>query len=716
MGVKLNTISLKNFKKHANLKVEFSDSLTVIRGPNYSGKSTIFQALFFALFGSTAVPGGRKLVVKRGESDCKVKLSMEIDGENIYIERTPTTASVSNDDEMLATGTSVVSSWVEERLGFNQKTIMQLMYSQQSETASILTLGAASLNRIIEEVSGADYIEKLINRSNEKAKSAKNIIDGIGSVEDTAAMAALIAEKSTELAKEVKVEEKLKSSVETMDKKYQELKVQLKDAEANNKLFNDQEVIKATTNSRISSLVELNNEVKASLKELGTRPNVTELASEREAFTANISSIEIYNKKLERSQDYTARKKSEIADTTSKFEISVPALEALEDKEKEKEIVSKKYSEQVAEYKALKVKIEELEETISSGICAACDRPFDNSDEHLEKAEKDKAQLQKKVLEYVATVKEIKDSFDAVCLEISSLKQKAAPMDWKEILACLKEELTEEEKVLKDLKSSAPKGDLTALKLNLEKVTEKITLATRKCNEIETLTEKGLRYIGEIDDLSDIIEALKPVELIEVTEINKSKDEIEEKLSNKKEQLSAMSFENTNLAKEIDDLVFKKNDADNKNEKIRLHETRAANFSALTKWLRISKENFLNSLWANILAYVSEFSSLATDNDIEEVIRDDDGGFSFIEEGETCPLAGASGGQKSIMGVGMRLALATLLPQGLDLVLLDEPSSELSDEKAAAMAGALRAQNKQVALVTHRAGEEYSSESLIILD
>jgi DNA repair exonuclease SbcCD ATPase subunit len=48
--MKLQSIHLKNFRIHRDLKVDFNDRLTLISGPNESGKSTILHALSCALF------------------------------------------------------------------------------------------------------------------------------------------------------------------------------------------------------------------------------------------------------------------------------------------------------------------------------------------------------------------------------------------------------------------------------------------------------------------------------------------------------------------------------------------------------------------------------------------------------------------------------------------------------------------------------------------
>ena len=47
----LKTLSLQNFKRYASFEMTFEEGLCGILGRNGSGKSTIYEAVFFALYG-----------------------------------------------------------------------------------------------------------------------------------------------------------------------------------------------------------------------------------------------------------------------------------------------------------------------------------------------------------------------------------------------------------------------------------------------------------------------------------------------------------------------------------------------------------------------------------------------------------------------------------------------------------------------------------------
>jgi DNA repair exonuclease SbcCD ATPase subunit len=157
--IRLKSVILKNFKRHADKEIHFSDTLTVICGPNYSGKSTILEAIFFALFGTRAVPGGTEVITRTGgDSKATVSLNIMVGEEEFRVTRTPNSASVVKENgEALAAGHTAVNEWVLTRIGTgNMKRALALAFSSQGDRAGFqlprrdagdLANGSASLER-----------------------------------------------------------------------------------------------------------------------------------------------------------------------------------------------------------------------------------------------------------------------------------------------------------------------------------------------------------------------------------------------------------------------------------------------------------------------------------------------------------------------------------------------------------------------------------------
>ena len=57
--MRLNSLHLCNFRQHADTKIAFDSGLTGVIGPNGSGKTTILEAIAWAIYGNAAARGTR---------------------------------------------------------------------------------------------------------------------------------------------------------------------------------------------------------------------------------------------------------------------------------------------------------------------------------------------------------------------------------------------------------------------------------------------------------------------------------------------------------------------------------------------------------------------------------------------------------------------------------------------------------------------------------
>ncbi|MGL4669529.1 MAG: AAA family ATPase, partial [Methanobacteriaceae archaeon] len=69
----INSLSLTNFKSHINTKIDFNLGLSIIIGENGAGKSTILEAISYALFKQFT---GKKIndLIKRNQKKMVVEL------------------------------------------------------------------------------------------------------------------------------------------------------------------------------------------------------------------------------------------------------------------------------------------------------------------------------------------------------------------------------------------------------------------------------------------------------------------------------------------------------------------------------------------------------------------------------------------------------------------------------------------------------------------
>ncbi len=76
----LSNLKLENFKKYTSYEINFGEGLVGIIGKNGSGKSTIFEAILFALYGELKNKGYKE-VLRNSHATVKDPVSVELNFE-----------------------------------------------------------------------------------------------------------------------------------------------------------------------------------------------------------------------------------------------------------------------------------------------------------------------------------------------------------------------------------------------------------------------------------------------------------------------------------------------------------------------------------------------------------------------------------------------------------------------------------------------------------
>src|SRR5438105_9794439 len=95
--MRINSIRLQNFRQHADPCSQFDSGLTGIIGANGTGKSTILEAIAWALYGNPAARGKRDSIrwlrAPAGAS-VRVELDFELGGHRYRVIRKLTSAEL----------------------------------------------------------------------------------------------------------------------------------------------------------------------------------------------------------------------------------------------------------------------------------------------------------------------------------------------------------------------------------------------------------------------------------------------------------------------------------------------------------------------------------------------------------------------------------------------------------------------------------------------
>ena len=203
----LSRLSLRNFKKYRRAEIDFQDGLTGIVGSNGSGKSTIVEAIAWALYGSRASTIKRDLLrnARAGDFDLvEVKLTLEMGKRNLSIYRAMKgkglmpEATLFIDGCRVASGTKEVDIQLEEILHISYQDFMKTFYARQKDLDNLLKEGGMGKREYLLKLLGLDDVKgraldqakadrsSLEERKNVLIGALAEIGDAEGKVEDVA--------------------------------------------------------------------------------------------------------------------------------------------------------------------------------------------------------------------------------------------------------------------------------------------------------------------------------------------------------------------------------------------------------------------------------------------------------------------------------------------------------------------------------------------------
>jgi len=177
----ISFIETKNFKKLGTSRLDFTTETNLVIGENGKGKTTVFNALRFALYGTSAIASSALNIPTWGNKNCEVSVGFTNDFLIVRSLKDCKVYRAGNDGSLLnlperkvAEGSKPCTEWVKSHLGLDYKMFSIFNMSMQGETGALITLGATELNRIVESFSGIGILDKIIKSLSKE----KGLIEG----------------------------------------------------------------------------------------------------------------------------------------------------------------------------------------------------------------------------------------------------------------------------------------------------------------------------------------------------------------------------------------------------------------------------------------------------------------------------------------------------------------------------------------------------------
>lgn len=697
----ITKLSLKNFRKHEDRVFSFTEGLNVIRAPNEGGKTTIAEAIGYAMFGATALRDtvAETVTWDQPANSMSVRLEMTVGGKEVVVERSPRGAEVLVGGDVFVTGQSDVREWCEkELLGCNANTAYSLMLAGQTSLRGILESGPKATHQLVEMLSEFDVFDRLLEAASEQLYtghagmseeylvSAQDALEGLevvaypGAVEssdeyvqaeaelsrvqaflaDHASSIEVLSGKEQALTEQIRLHESYLYKHEYLTRKITEtaeLKKQL--TRANHPVVDEAPYVEAVRNA------ESADELRKAWMVFESLPAWSGPRVDRKAFDEDATS--------------TRSALGELSERSSELGQEIVKCEAL---------------------------------LVRSSVCGFCDQDISQFPE-----------AQRKNEELLAKIAETKASLHTTNADIGNLKARLAGLDAAEQFDSLCAQLTrpiqqhlacDDRVVPVTYVWNAPsygKLDLDEAKRNLEQARLYNREVAEHTSKIAMLNAQTVKLMGERDAL--VVPELPPSGELEA---------IRASIESLQTSVGALDMERASIASRMADLVAANKVAVVKHNnyvenKQRLEDQIAAIRSdmelsafnkALVRKLRLCRGKVASKLWGTVLGVVSTVFSRMRGED--SLVAQGDKGFTVNGR----PVGSLSGSTLDILGLAVRASLVRVFLPTTPFLVLDEAAAACDADRSSSLIEYVAAAGfPQVVYITHEGVSEAVADNVI---
>ncbi|MBI4744470.1 MAG: SMC family ATPase [Actinobacteria bacterium] len=725
--MRLNNLSLSNYRKYDYEEITFPDGLIGIIGSNGAGKSTLMESIAWVLYGHPAARTQKEQIKRQnssGQDVCQAVLLFELKGTSYQITRQmkgkdfTSNASVFAGKTKMAEGAKASLEFITELLGMDREAFFASFFAEQKELNTLSDLTPAERKNLIIRMLGIDNIDKAIvlTRQNIRNISAQTELLR-NSIKDTNQLEIELKQsrdKEKEFKSNLKIKIKEKDSLKTQ---IQSLKNTYGEEEEKSKIYHglikDYELIKRdllnTENNLNKKLEEQNrNKIfKEKIKALEPflekyEQTKTELGKQEELKNKQ-KIIEGSNNQLAeqtKAKELNEKKLNELKEALAKLkeiEESKKSLESNFEKLTEKrENLLTKYERLKSSIENLKEKQDklksqhkEIENLGQESKCPTCYRVLG------EDSRKIKAHFEEEIKSISLQIKEnLKDKENVETIgkkvgqEIPVLKEKlknnrkeeqSIKIKQKEfeLIVSRNEEINKEISQIKTTLEKEKTGPYNPDgHQKIKKEFEDISLKRDRFLKINAALENSSLTEKEIEELKKSVEVfkqtLKDSEKKE-TDLNFKEEnfnKIKSEYEIKQKELHKIELETNELKhqSEISNILsqnLKKEIEENK-EKQKQVKSLTLEQQQIDKLQNIFdgfKKHLIGRIRPALSDKISQLFSQLTDSKYSQMELDENYEIFIFDEGEKFPIDRFSGGEKDLANLCLRLAISQLITE-----------------------------------------------------
>jgi exonuclease SbcC len=665
--MQIKSIELTNFKKHGYLNIDFEAGSNMLVGANYAGKSTVVQAILVGLYGNSCAPGQTSHLIKTGSNDFKIVLKLS---NGLTVTRSSRDSSVRRgEDEPFARSHTAVNAAMAEALGLDKNAFLKVYSSEQGSPQQLLQMEGAELQRFIESCIGIEALDATVKNANKEAmlqlSSSKSMDEWVMEPEIYTEQINLLKDIDNQLA-ELEI---TKASTELSIQESQQQQAEL--------------------STKLEALVQHNADVTIYTAQEGQLAKLELKApTDTKALERKINELqEIHNQqatvqRLKRDLARLVKQQQDIKDSRTELDVVWIDLEPLDSViEKEKEI-----------FRLQEKEANRIGNILKNGVCHSCNRPFTVTLNHevlqsqLLKAQEGLEESKRDMAKYLSKLKELREQNAMV--ERHEREKAAKVVDIERCQADIDRIMRE----LATLTEADVKDEITSLNSELRKF-------DRENDRIEADNT-------QFHKLTRALAGLKKPEggTVDVAPVRADLTSLKQEIDSHRlclTQAQQKCIELTGKQARLNSAIELHTRAE---EKVGNYMKQAKLYKSVATILSDSRTQIISEALTIIFSVASEFALVCTQGDMQEILLHG-GSISYRENGVIYNKHSASGAQKTLIGIGMKLGLVRLVTSDFDCLLLDEVSADMSNEVSMRCMLALDNFCNQVVSVSHRTND-----------
>src|SRR6266480_2069850 len=180
--MKLHRLRLVNFRQHADTEIAFGDGITGIIGPNGSGKTSLLEAIAWAIYGNPAARGDKDSIRNlRAKARASVRVELEFGlGSHAYrVERGLNNAELYQDGVVVANSLKEVTGRLQRVLGMTHDEFFNTYFTGQKELAVLADATRPERAAFLSRVLRHEQLTLAQERVRERRNALGHEVDGL---------------------------------------------------------------------------------------------------------------------------------------------------------------------------------------------------------------------------------------------------------------------------------------------------------------------------------------------------------------------------------------------------------------------------------------------------------------------------------------------------------------------------------------------------------